>query len=138
MCRRLCCRFVPSGKNRRGGTKPLKIISVSRSCQGLFLTVRWVAFMLFDSVNLQFAAPTIWRFQMARVCQVSGKRRMVGNNVSHSQRKTKRVQRPNLIKKRIYLPEEGRSVTLTLSARSLRTMNKKGVQQVLKEAGVKI
>tara|TARA_B100000686_G_C16414518_1_gene773912 strand:- start:111 stop:338 length:228 start_codon:yes stop_codon:yes gene_type:complete len=75
---------------------------------------------------------------MARVCQVSGKRRMVGNNVSHSQRKTKRVQRPNLIKKRIYLPEEGRSVTLKLSARSLRTMNKKGVQQVLKEAGVKI
>ena len=62
---------------------------------------------------------------------------MVGNNVSHSQRKTKRVQRPNLIKKRIYLPEEGRSVTLKLSARSLRTMNKKGVQQVLKEAGVK-
>jgi len=75
---------------------------------------------------------------MARVCQVSGKRRMVGNNVSHSQRKTKRVQRPNLIKKRIYLPEEGRSVTLKLSARSLRTMNKKGVQQVLKEARVKI
>ena len=49
---------------------------------------------------------------MARVCQVSGKRRMVGNNVSHSQRKTKRVQRPNLIKKRIYIPEEGRTVTL--------------------------
>ena len=75
---------------------------------------------------------------MARVCQVSGKRRMVGNNVSHSHRKTKRVQRPNLIKKRVFIPEEGRAVTLKLSARALRTINKKGVQQVLKESGIKI
>jgi large subunit ribosomal protein L28 len=75
---------------------------------------------------------------MARVCQVSGKRRMVGNNVSHSQRKTKRVQHPNLIKKRIYIPEEGRTVTLRLSARALRTMNKKGVSAYLKEMGIKV
>ena len=75
---------------------------------------------------------------MARVCQVSGKRRMVGNNVSHSQRKTKRVQRPNLIKKRIFIPEEGRTVTLRLSTRALRTMNKKGVLKYLKEQGVKV
>ena len=75
---------------------------------------------------------------MARVCQVSGKRRMVGNNVSHSQRKTKRVQRPNLIKKRIFIPEEGRTVTLKVSARALRTMNKKGVLKYLKEQGVKL
>lgn len=75
---------------------------------------------------------------MARVCEVSGKRRMVGNHVSHSQRKTKRVQRPNLIKKRIYIPEEGRTVTLRLSARALRTMNKKGVFKYLKEQGVRV
>ncbi len=75
---------------------------------------------------------------MARVCQVSGKRRMVGNSVSHSHRKTKRVQRPNLIKKRIFIPEAGRAVTLKLSARALRTINKKGVQQVLKESGIKL
>ena len=75
---------------------------------------------------------------MARVCQVSGKRRMVGNNVSHSQRKTKRVQRPNLIKKRIFIPEEGRTVTLRVSARALRTMNKKGVLKYLREQGVKV
>lgn len=75
---------------------------------------------------------------MARVCQVSGKRRMAGNNVSHSQRKTKRVQRPNLIKKRIYIPEEGRTVTLRLSTRALRTMNKKGVLKYLKEQGVRV
>ena len=79
-----------------------------------------------------------WKVKMARVCQVSGKRRMVGNNVSHSQRKTKRVQRPNLIKKRIFIPEEGRTVTLRLSTRALRTMNKKGVLKYLKEQGVKV
>ena len=75
---------------------------------------------------------------MARVCQVSGKKGMDGNSISHSHRKTKRVQQPNLIKKRIYIPEEDRTVTLKLSARALRTMNKKGVQAYLKEQNVKI
>ncbi len=75
---------------------------------------------------------------MARVCQISGVRRMVANSVSHSQRKTKRVQKPNLITKRIYIPEEGRTVTLRLSARALRTMNKKGAYRYLKERGIKV
>ena len=75
---------------------------------------------------------------MSRTCKVSGKRRMVGNNVSHSHRKTKRVQQPNLIKKRIYIPEEGRTVTLRMSARALRTMNKKGAKQVLRERGLAV
>ena len=70
---------------------------------------------------------------MARVCRLSGKRGLTGNNVSHSQRKTKRVQHPNLIKKRIFIPEENRTVTLKLSARALRTLNRKGIQQVLAE-----
>ena len=75
---------------------------------------------------------------MSRICRVSGKRRLVGNHVSHSHHKTKRVQQPNLIKKRIYIPEEDRTVTLRLSARALRTLNKKGVQQALKEFGVDV
>ena len=75
---------------------------------------------------------------MARVCQVSGKRRLVGNSVSHSHRKTKRVQKPNLVTKKIYIPEANRTVTLRLSARALRTMNKKGAYAYLKEQGVKI
>ena len=75
---------------------------------------------------------------MARVCQVTGKRRMVANNVSHSQRKTKRVQYPNLIKKRLYIPERNRTITLKLSARALRTMNKKGVLRFLEENGIKV
>lgn len=75
---------------------------------------------------------------MARVCQVTGKRRMVGNNVSHSQRKTRRVQRPNLVTKKIFVPELNRTITLKISARTLRTMNKKGVYQVLKDYGIKV
>jgi large subunit ribosomal protein L28 len=75
---------------------------------------------------------------MSRVCQITGKRRMAGNSVSHSNRKTRRVQQPNLLKKRLYIPEENRYVTVKLSARVLRTINKKGVLQVLKEYGIKI
>jgi large subunit ribosomal protein L28 len=63
---------------------------------------------------------------------------MVGNNVSHSQRKTRRVQRPNLVTKKIFVPELNRTITLKISARTLRTMNKKGVYQVLKDYGIKV
>ena len=75
---------------------------------------------------------------MFRKCQVTGKRRLVGNSVSHSHRKTKRVQQPNLIKKRIFIPEENRTITVRLSARALRSMNRKGVKRVLQEEGVNI
>jgi large subunit ribosomal protein L28 len=75
---------------------------------------------------------------MARVCRLSGKRRLVGNNVSHSNRKTKRAQQPNLIKKRLFIPEENRTITLRLSSRALRTLNKKGLHQFLKEEGIKL
>ena len=75
---------------------------------------------------------------MARQCSLTKIKGLVGNNVSHSQRKTKRVQQPNLIKKRIFIPEENRTVTLRLTARALRTLNKKGVHQFLKENGVKV
>lgn len=75
---------------------------------------------------------------MARQCSLTKVKGLVGNNVSHSQRKTKRVQQPNLIKKRIFIPEENRTVTLRLTARALRTLNKKGVQQFLKENGIKV
>ena len=73
---------------------------------------------------------------MARKCSLTGVRGLTGNRVSHSQRKTKRVQQPNLIKKRIFIPEENRTVTLRLTTRALRTLNKKGVSQFLKEGGI--
>lgn len=70
---------------------------------------------------------------MARVCEVSGKRPLAGNNVSHSNNKTRRRFLPNLQKKRFYLPEEDRWVTLKVSASSLRDINKKGITAVVKE-----
>ena len=71
---------------------------------------------------------------MSRVCSITGKKAMVGNNVSHSQRKTKRTFRVNLIKKRFFVPEENQWVTLKLSASALKTINRKGISAVLKEA----
>lgn len=74
---------------------------------------------------------------MSRVCQVTGKKMMVGNNVSHSHAKTKRKFYPNLFVKKFYLTEEDRWVTLKVSAAGIRTINKNGLNNVLKNAKVK-
>jgi large subunit ribosomal protein L28 len=71
---------------------------------------------------------------MSRVCQITGKSVMVGNNVSHSNRKTKRKFYPNLITKKFYIPEEDSYITLKLSTSALRTINKNGISACLKEA----
>lgn len=71
---------------------------------------------------------------MSRVCQLTGKKAIVGNNVSHSNRKTKRKFNVNLINKRFFIPEENRWVTLKISTSALKTINKKGISAVLKEA----
>ncbi len=71
---------------------------------------------------------------MSKVCQVTGKKMMVGNNVSHSKRRTKRRFYPNLFKKKFYLPEEDRWISLIVSAAGIRTINKKGLVAALKEA----
>jgi large subunit ribosomal protein L28 len=78
---------------------------------------------------------------MARVCQVTGRRPITGNHVSFSNIKTKRRFLPNLQKKRFYLAEEDRWITLKLTADSIRTINKRGLSAVVKElraAGQKI
>ncbi len=71
---------------------------------------------------------------MSRVCQITGKSVMVGNNVSHSNRKTKRKFLPNLITKKFYLPEEDKQITLKISTSALRTISKKGITACVKEA----
>ena len=71
---------------------------------------------------------------MSRVCQVTGKKALVGNNVSHSKRRTKRKFDINLFKKKFYMPDEDRWVQLTVSAAGMRTINKKGVKVALTEA----
>ena len=75
---------------------------------------------------------------MSRVCQVTGKRPQSGNNVSHAHNKTRRVQRPNLQWKRVYVPELGRTVRVRLSTRALRTIDKKGLMAVLKDQGLSL
>ena len=69
---------------------------------------------------------------MSRVCQITGKKVMVGNNVSHSNRKTKRRFYPNLQRKRFYIAEEDRWVTLRVSAKAIRTISKIGVVEAMK------
>lgn len=71
---------------------------------------------------------------MSRVCQITGKKAMIGNNVSHSKRRTKRKFDVNLFDKKFYLPNEERWVTLTLSAAGLRNINKMGINDALKKA----
>ena len=71
---------------------------------------------------------------MSKICQVTGKKAMVGNNVSHSKRRTKRRFYPNLFVKRYYLPEEERWISLKVSAAGIRLINKKGLTAALKEA----
>ena len=71
---------------------------------------------------------------MSRVCELTGKRAMVGNNVSHAMNKTKRKFSVNLVKKRFYLAEEDRWITLRVAASTIKTINKKGLAAVLKDA----
>ncbi|WP_320815132.1 50S ribosomal protein L28 [Flavobacterium sp.] len=71
---------------------------------------------------------------MSRVCELTGKRAMVGNNVSHAMNKTKRKFFVNLFKKRFYIPEEDKWVTLKVSTAALKTINKLGIAAVLKKA----
>jgi large subunit ribosomal protein L28 len=71
---------------------------------------------------------------MSRVCELTGKKAMVGNNVSHALNRTKRKFDANLIKKRFYIPEEDKWITLKVSTAALKNINKKGISAVLKEA----
>ena len=70
---------------------------------------------------------------MAKVCQVTGKRPMSGNNVSHANNKTKRRFMPNLHTHRFWVESENRYVRLRVSANGMRTIDKNGIDQVLKD-----
>ncbi|MBL4724723.1 MAG: 50S ribosomal protein L28 [Lutibacter sp.] len=71
---------------------------------------------------------------MSRVCELTGKKAMVGNNVSHALNRTKRKFDANLIKKRFYIPEEDKWITLKVATSTLKNINKLGISAVLKEA----
>lgn len=71
---------------------------------------------------------------MSKVCDITGKRARSGNNVSKANNKTKRKFFPNLHKKKFYLPEQGIWITLKVSSTALRTINKNGINAVLRKA----
>ena len=73
---------------------------------------------------------------MSRVCKFTGKRPNTANKVSHSNIKTKKRQLPNLQRRRLWWVEGGRFVTLRLSTRALRTLNKKGLAEFAAEVGI--
>ena len=70
---------------------------------------------------------------MSKVCQVTGKRTTTGNNVSHSNRKTRRRFQPNLHERRFWVASENRWVKLRVSTAALRTIDKKGIEAVIAE-----
>jgi large subunit ribosomal protein L28 len=78
---------------------------------------------------------------MSNVCQVTGRRPTTGFTISHSHRRNKRWFKPNIQKKRFYVPSEQRWVTLTVSAKGIKTINKRGIESVLadlRRAGEKV
>lgn len=72
---------------------------------------------------------------MARKCAVTGRGTMYGNAVSHSHLKTRRIWKVNLVKKKIFLEDENRYVTVRVSTRALRTLRKKGLKAAIKDNG---
>ncbi len=75
---------------------------------------------------------------MARRCSITGKKPLSGNHVSHANNKVRKRQLPNLQEKRIYVPELGGFVKIKLSARALRTVDKKGLLPFLKSEGLSL
>lgn len=71
---------------------------------------------------------------MARICEITGKRMMTGNNVSHSHTKTRRRFNPNIQKKKFYLKEEDKQLILFVSTEGLRLIDKHGLYKCVKEA----
>jgi large subunit ribosomal protein L28 len=71
---------------------------------------------------------------MSQICQITGKKVMRGNNVSHSKRRTKRTFIPNLFNKRFFLEDESRWITLKVSAAGIKDITKKGLKQALADA----
>ena len=71
---------------------------------------------------------------MSKTCEITGKKVMFGNNVSRSLNRTKRRFDVNLIKKKFFIPDENKWITLKVSASALKTINKKGISEVLKQA----
>jgi len=71
---------------------------------------------------------------MSRICEITGKKMIVGNNVAHSNKRTRRRFYPNLQTKKFYIPEEDKWITLKVSTSGIRNINKNGISACIKEA----
>ena len=74
---------------------------------------------------------------MSKVCQVTGKKAMVGNHVSHAKNRVKRLFKPNLHKHKFWVESEKKLITLTVSAKGMRIIDKNGIETVLKDLRTK-
>ena len=74
---------------------------------------------------------------MSKVCQVTGKKAMAGNHVSHAKNRVKRLFKPNLHKHKFWVESEKKFITLTVSAKGMRIIDKNGIETVLKDLRTK-
>ena len=74
---------------------------------------------------------------MSKICQVTGKKPQAGNNVSHAKNRSKRTFQPNLHKHKFWVESENKFVTLTVSAKGMRIIDKNGIDAVLKDIRAK-
>ena len=96
----------------------------------LFFNKKFVGTRNSPTFALQFSTQQV----MSKVCQITGKKTIVGNNVSHSNRRTKRTFQPNIHTKRFFLESEKKWITLKLTTSGMRTINKIGLGEALKRA----
>lgn len=73
---------------------------------------------------------------MSRICQITGKKRMIGNNRSHAMNATKRKFLPNIKHHRFWIPDEKRFIKLRISANGMRYIDKKGIEKIIKKIKV--
>jgi large subunit ribosomal protein L28 len=105
-------------------------IKLIQDYSGSFFSDCFDFYKFIQTFALHFEKPNT----MSRVCELTGKKMIVGNTVSHSNIKTKRRFYPNLQTKRFFVPEEDKWITLKVSTSALRTINKKGISACMKEA----
>jgi large subunit ribosomal protein L28 len=97
---------------------------------------------LFNQNILIYFALRFWNkylkiIEMSKICEITGKKVISGNNVSHSNARTKRRFYPNLQTKKFYIPEEDKYITLKVSAAGIRKIDKNGISACIKEAKAK-
>jgi large subunit ribosomal protein L28 len=120
----LLCRGEPNTRTEIKGSSKITTIPLAETLGCVFAGV-YIESRLFEKL--------VGEIVMARVCQVTGKKPMVGNNISHANNKTKRRFLPNLQRRRLWVESENRWVALRLTNAALRTIDKNGIDAVLFE-----